>query len=63
MFPNHVQFGLHVADVCRSDDNSVFFGQDDNELSVGAIGTEGVMSTFNEMTKVKTFVLKNIIEA
>ena len=27
------------------------------------IGTEGVMSTFNEMTKVKTVVLKNIIEA
>ena len=44
MFPNHVQFGLHVADVCRSDDNSVFFGQDDNELSVGAVGTESVMS-------------------
>ena len=27
------------------------------------IGTEGVMSTFNEMTKIKTVVLKNIIEA
>ena len=26
------------------------------------IGTEGVMSTFNEMTRVKNIVLKNIID-
>ena len=26
------------------------------------IGTEGVMSTFDEMTRVKTIVLKNIID-
>lgn len=44
MFPNQVDFSLHIICMSRDSNNSVFFRKHEYELSVCTICSEGVVA-------------------
>ena len=43
MVPDKIQFGLHVTQVCRIDDNGILLWNDDDILTAGTVGTESIV--------------------
>ena len=53
--------GVIVSSFCGSPTLSCLIEMPFGGWKHSGIGTEGVLSTFNEMTRVKTIVLKNVL--
>ncbi len=44
MLPDEVDFSLHIPKMGRDGDNSFLFWDNNDELTIGAIGAEGIVA-------------------
>ena len=44
MFPDEVEFALHIREICSDSDDGFFIRNDDDKLSGGSVSSKGVMA-------------------